>query len=119
MTESKVGIRIGALNVNGMGGPGSEPKRKYVIAKFEDHRVDIMIFSDSRVYTEKARNDRLLLPYNYWITEPIVETTHPSRGILILAKKSLDAEFKDVIPSADGNVLENTSNRCLGIRKVL
>ena len=65
MTESKTGIRIGALNVNGMGGTDSEAKRKYVIAKFEEHKVDIMIFSDSRVYAEKAVNDRLLLPYNF------------------------------------------------------
>ena len=45
MTESKTGIRVGALNVNGMGGDGSEAKRKYVIAKFEEYRVDFMIFS--------------------------------------------------------------------------
>ena len=96
--KNKVGIRIGVLNVNGL---GEHDKQFKIFDQMKRDLVDIFVLVDTRLSEADKKTTKI----------PEIRNAHMSdgsgagRGVLITAREGLDVVFDNPTPSQDGNKL--------------
>ena len=106
-SADKLGLRIGALNVNGL---CETPKQKLVLDRMLEDAVDILILIDARLKNNEVRDSTILGNLESFVTEPIneLQNTNKSRkrGVLILISPKADLKTNNFTPHWNGNLLE-------------
>ena len=105
MTACKKGLRIGALNCNGL--CTSLTKQSKILAKLTKDECDLFILTDTRLTKEDVKNSPILFNLESYIVEPIIEKqrkkTSRKRGVLILKPPKSEATLSQFIDKNDGN----------------
>ena len=105
MTTIKKGLRIGALNANGIS--TSIGKQEKILTKLIKDECDLIILTDTRLTTQDVKNSPILYNHETYVVEPIIEKqkkkTSRKRGVLILKPPGSEATLTSFIDKKDGN----------------
>ena len=105
MTTNKKGLRIGALNANGIS--TSIGKQEKILTKLIKDDCDLIILTDTRLTTQDVKNSPILYNHETYVVEPIIEKqkkkTSRKRGVLILKPPKSEATLSQFIDKKDGN----------------
>ena len=91
MVTTKKGLRVGALNANGMS--TSQLKQSKILAKLTKDECDLIVLTDTRITSDEVQNSPILFNHETYTVEPIIEKqrlkTSRKRGVLIIKPHNL------------------------------
>ena len=97
--KTKNGLRLGVLNVNGL---GKKIKQEKIIDRMKCDQVDVFVLLDTRLDQNIKNTSTLPELQNAYICNKI--DTH--RGVLVATRPGLDIEITNPIFYKDGNMVK-------------